>query len=149
MQSLRDKKFLIINSTQTPEHPSNYSYIQEYQEPINADFSNIIRINDRRKVYFEIFVIILAIYNCFGIPLEICFAPPMMEKLGFTLLNSVIDLFFALDIYIQFKTTYYDDQSGEEIMDKQTIVWNYLTGRFFIDLMATIPFDSIAFAITR
>jgi len=73
----------------------------------------------------------------------------MMEKLGFTLLNSVIDLFFAIDIYIQFKTTYYDDQSGEEILDKQTIVWNYLTGRFFIDLMATIPFDSIAFAITR
>lgn len=116
---------------------------------MDTDTSNIILINDRRKVYFEIFVIILAIYNCFGIPLEICFAPPMMEQVGFTFLNSVIDMFFALDIYIQFKTTYYDDQSGEEIMDKQMIIWNYLSGRFFIDLMATIPFDSIAYAITR
>ena len=72
-----------------------------------------------------------------------------MQSGGFTLLNSVIDLFFAIDIYIQFKTSYYDDQSGEEIMDRQTIIWNYLSGRFFIDLMATIPFDSIAYAITR
>ena len=34
-------------------------------------------------------------------------------------------------------------------MDRQTIIWNYLSGRFVIDLMATIPFDSIAYAITR
>ena len=78
MQSLRDKKFLIIHSSKDPKDPGNYSYIQEYQEKVVVDNSNIIRINDKRKVYFEIFVIVLAIYNCFGIPLEICFAPPMM-----------------------------------------------------------------------
>ena len=64
-------------------------------------------------------------------------------------MNSVIDFIFGVDIYIQFKTTYYDPLSGDEIFDKKIIRSNYLTGRFIVDLLATVPFDSIVFLITR
>jgi len=52
-----------------------YEYLQEYKQETKIDFTGVIRVNDTKKVYFEIFVIILAIYNCFGIPLEICLQP--------------------------------------------------------------------------
>jgi hypothetical protein len=126
-----------------------YEYLQEFKQESKIDYKGVIRVNNTKKVYFEIFVIILAIYNCFGIPLEICLQPEIMESQAFTILNSVIDFIFAIDIYIQFKTTYYDPLSGDEIFDKKTIRINYLTGRFFIDLMATIPLDTIAFMITQ
>ena len=47
---------------------------------VKVDHAGVVRINDKRKIYFEIFVIFLAIYNCFGIPFEICFKPPEMEE---------------------------------------------------------------------
>lgn len=95
-----------------------YEYLQEFREEHEIDKTGIFQINDPRKIYFEVFVIILAIYNCFGIPFEICFEPPIMESNAFLILNSIIDFFFGIDIYVQFKTTYYDPLSGDEVFDK-------------------------------
>ena len=113
------------------------------------DKSGIFEINHPKKIYFEIFVIFLAVYNCFGIPLEICFKPATMEAVEFLVLNSIIDFMFGVDIYVQFKTTFYDPLSGDEVFDKKIIFWNYLQGRFMVDFLATVPFDNIGYAITR
>ena len=43
----------------------------------------------------------------------------------------------------------YDPLSGDEIFDKEIIYWNYLKGRFLIDILATVPFDNIVFLITK
>lgn len=64
-------------------------------------------------------------------------------------LNTVIDIIFGIDIVLQFKTTYYDSLTGEEIFDKKTIIMEYLKGRFLIDLLATVPFDNIVFMFTQ
>jgi hypothetical protein len=72
-----------------------------------------------------------------------------MESSGFLVLNTVIDIIFGIDIVLQFKTTYYDSLTGEEIFDKKTIIMEYLKGRFLIDLLATVPFDNIVFMFTQ
>jgi hypothetical protein len=54
---------------------------------------------------------------------------------------------FFIDILIVFRTTYVDSYTGEEILYSKRIVWNYLFGRFWIDLLATIPFDVIGILI--
>ena len=43
-----------------------------------------------------------------------------------------------------FRTTYVDTYSGIEQFDTKVIAKNYLKGRFWIDLLATIPFDTIS-----
>ena len=55
---------------------------------------------------------------------------------------------FAIDIFIVFRTTYVDVYSGEEVLDGKRIAIRYLfgsflLGRFWLDLLATIPFDTI------
>jgi len=37
--------------------------------------SCMVRVNDPRKTNWDLFVITLAVYNCFSIPFEIAFAP--------------------------------------------------------------------------
>ena len=48
---------------------------------------------------------------------------------------------FFVDIVMNFRTTYFNAKTGVEIIDKQSIIKNYLLGSFIIDLLSTIPFD--------
>ena len=54
-----------------------------------------------------------------------------------------MDILFLIDILVNFRCTYID-RDGEEIFDAKLIARNYLiSGRFFIDLFASIPFELI------
>ena len=64
----------------------------------------------------------------------------------FSVLNSFIDGFFAIDIIINFFTTYFHPTTGEEITEKKEIAINYLKGMFILDLLSTIPLDLLASA---
>ncbi len=86
---------------------------------------------------------VAATWNCFAIPFEIAFKPPIAEHIVYTLANICIDFFFLLDIILTFRTTYIDRVSGDEISDPKKIALNYLKSWFWIDLLATIPFDMI------
>ena len=72
------------------------------------------------------------------------FEPEVFENPTFIVVNALIDLCFAIDIFVVFRTTYVDRYTGGEILDGKKIAINYLMGRFWIDLLATIPFDTIA-----
>ena len=90
------------------------------------------------------FIITLAFYNCFSIPFQTAFEPPIMENDYFLAFNTVIDFCFFFDIVLTFRTTYYDPISGDEIFDKNLIIKRYLFGRFLVDFLSTVPFDNIA-----
>lgn len=57
----------------------------------------------------------------------------------------MIDLCFLADIIIIFRTTITGD-NGEEVTDTKTIAKEYLKGSFTIDLLSTVPLDTIAAA---
>ena len=59
-------------------------------------------------------------------------------------MNSIIDGFFAIDIVLNFFTTFFHPTTGEEIQVKKLIAENYLKGMFILDLLSTIPLDLIA-----
>ena len=84
-----------------------------------------------------------AIYNSIQLPLNIAFKPSIFQTALFTLLDNVIDLCFAIDIIISFRTTYVNEFTGDEEINGAVIFKNYLFGRFTIDLLATLPFDKI------
>ena len=76
----------------------------------------LIRPNDSLKFKWDILIIIGAIFNCFCIPVQMAYNPAVMEGSIFNILNSVIDFFFILDIFVSFRTTYIDDK-GQEVYD--------------------------------
>jgi hypothetical protein len=81
----------------------------------------IMRVNNPNKTYWEVIIILLAIYNSFSIPIEIAFQPAFMEGAVFYVINTIIDVMFLADIVVNFRTTYYDTDNGEEVFDSSMI----------------------------
>lgn len=113
------------------------------QQKIMKSARCLVRYNVGWRVYWDLFMMILAIYNCFVIPIQISFNPPVFNGPIFLVINSIIDILFAVDIVVLFRTTYIDSDTGEEIFFSKKIAINYIKGRFWMDLLATIPFDTI------
>lgn len=57
-------------------------------------------------------------------------------------MSVTIDIFFFFDMLVAFRTTYIDLFTGQEMSEPKLIAKNYLRGQFWIDLLATVPFDS-------
>jgi len=109
----------------------------------------MVRVNDPRKTIWDFFIILTAIYNCFSIPLQIAFEPPILETAPFETANNIIDFLFVLDILIAFRTTYYDLETGDEIFQSNLVISAYVKSRFFVDLISTIPIDTIVYVLTK
>lgn len=75
----------------------------------------LVRYNVGWRVYWDLFMMFLAIYNWFVIPIQISFNPPVFNSSIFLVINSIIDILFAIDIFVLFRTTYIDSDTGEEI----------------------------------
>ena len=81
-----------------------------------------------------------SLFNCFSVPIKVCFDPPGMNNKFFEYVNFVIDSFFLLDIFISFRCVTYDDK-GEEESGGWVMAKDYLKTTFLIDVLATFPFD--------
>ena len=86
-------------------------------------------------------IIFLSLINAIYVPVEITFAieTPPMEGI-----NYIMDTIFVLDIVVDFRTIIFDDRTNDPITDTHEISMNYiLRGRFFIDIVATLPLEFI------
>lgn len=63
------------------------------------------------------------------------------------IIDLVVDVMFIVDIFINFRTTFIDDQKGEVVSDPAKIAKHYLKGWFVIDVLAAIPFDLLMFGL--
>jgi len=88
---------------------------------------------------WDLTVIVLAVWNCFFIPLDIAFNPSLSNEAYFLVIDSLIDIFFACDIVVNFRTTFVN-KYGEEVTDTKKIARKYIFGgRFIIDFLAVVP----------
>lgn len=99
------------------------------------------RPSDKIRSNWDLVVMTLAVWNCFSLPFSVAFKPPIMESTFFTILNACVDFCFLLDVLVNFRTTYFDSRTGDEVFDTKMIAKNYLKSRFWIDFIATIPVD--------
>ena len=104
--------------------------------------------SDSIKLRWDVAVMLCAIFNCFAIPFKVAYEPQSMGAAQFIVLNSCVDMVFLLDMVINFRTTYLD-YYGEEVTDPISIAKNYLKLSFWVDLLATIPIDSILHQIMK
>jgi hypothetical protein len=54
----------------------------------------------------------------------------------------VINGIYGMDIFMNLRTTYYDDD-GKEITNGLQITWNYIKTGLIPDLVTSIPFEEI------
>ena len=99
------------------------------------------------KIRWDMVILVISIWNSFSIPIDIAFEPKVFEETPNVVVNHLIDIYFALDIILHFRTTIINEATGEEIKEPKLIALTYLKGRFIIDLLATVPFDTIFYGL--
>jgi len=93
-------------------------------------------------MYWDLYVMLLAIYNCFTIPFDVAFQPYVGP--GWFAWERLVDACFGLDLALNFRTTYVNEKTGFEITNQKMVAMNYIkSGRFFVDLGATLPLENI------
>ncbi|KAI8816090.1 uncharacterized protein EV422DRAFT_501651 [Fimicolochytrium jonesii] len=59
------------------------------------------------------------------------------------LINRCVDIVFFLDMFVQIRTPYRDQQTGRLVRDGKAILSRYVKSWFLIDLLSIIPFEMI------
>jgi hypothetical protein len=89
------------------------------------------------KTSWDLMLFFFIIVQSIAIPFGICF--DMQPKGFYWFCDTFMDVFFMLDIAINFICGYY--RKGVLIMDHRSIVMNYLKGWFILDLPASWPYS--------
>ena len=84
---------------------------------------------------------VILIYVAYVVPFRVGMQEPAVY-LWFAL-DLVIDAYFWVDIVANFFTSYMNDETGAEEYQMDKIRAKYLQGWFWIDIIASIPLDSI------
>ena len=93
--------------------------------------------NNSTKACWDNFQSLILIYSCFITPLILCFN---FDSATMEASNIIIDLLFLTDMIVIFNTAITNDDF-ETIDDHKSIAFAYLTGWFWIDLVAILPFE--------
>ena len=83
-------------------------------------------------------IIMLLIYTAIFVPVKIAFVNDTAQSL--VVLDTIVDVLFFIDIIVNFLSAT-ETKSGKLITDNKAIAKNYITGWFWLDLVACIPFD--------
>jgi hypothetical protein len=92
-------------------------------------------------MFWDFIVGVLIIYSVVIIPYRIGFNQSGSKSSG--VFESIIDVFFFVDILINFNTAVDDPQTDLLIVSRQSIASKYIEFWFWIDLLSTIPFDQV------
>ncbi|GMY10319.1 protein CNGC15b-like [Fagus crenata] len=79
---------------------------------------------------------------------QLCVANDMIPQVVLTIVRSVTDVFYVIQIFVRFHTAYVAPSSrvfgrGELVIDSSKIAMRYLKRGFFIDLIAALPLPQV------
>lgn len=120
------------NSAELRRHPKGRRIIS----PMNSKYR-----------YWETWMVLLVFYSAWVYPFEVSFLKSS-RIIGIYIADIVVDLFFAVDIYLTFSVAYFDHKSQLIIRDPKKIAKRYLSTWFVMDLASTIPFDLVVMLFT-
>ncbi len=119
---------------------------------VDRDFRNVILPNNIFLKIWDLFMLFLLIVLMFSIPFSIgVSAGTLLLDKGDTVwfvLNMVVYAFFIVDTILYFFRAYYD-YIQRLVCSHSLIIYNYITGWFFVDLIACFPTPIIQYNILR
>mmetsp|Transcript_34327 Transcript_34327/g.52593 ORF Transcript_34327/g.52593 Transcript_34327/m.52593 type:complete len:289 (-) Transcript_34327:1616-2482(-) len=114
----------------------------EQKEILLQKKMRVLKQSHPMRVRWDLFVMVLSVWNSVAIPVDIAFEPDFFRSRALKAINYTTDLFFCFDIIFNFRTSFLNAKTGDEVMDPKEIAFHYVfAGRFWIDLLSTIPFD--------
>ncbi|KAK3272335.1 hypothetical protein CYMTET_19366 [Cymbomonas tetramitiformis] len=107
---------------------------------------------------WDFLILLFVVFSSFLLPFDICFYATSREcdegeqgilhcskPQALTVLELIVDLLFWWDLVLNFRTAYIPKHARDRgyITTPKRLALNYLKGWFLVDLMGSIPFDTI------
>lgn len=100
---------------------------------------NVFKEDSRARTAWDLLILILIAVSCVLVPYQVAFRHTV--DLAGSAVVYAIDLFFLLDIFLNFRTSY--RFRGSDIVDTSKIRGRYLRSLFAFDLVAALPIDAL------
>lgn len=96
--------------------------------------------DDPFKKKWDLIIAFMLIFTALVSPYRIAFVD--VDTLEWTVIETLIDCIFGVDLLLNFFFAYYDNQ--DDVVDgRKKIAMSYLYGWFFIDLLTILPISQI------
>lgn len=105
----------------------------------------LFRSNSRFLSYWNFFLTIFILYIAIFMPIRVAFYENIYWDF-WTILDTVLDAFFILDMVVNFFSSYKDKEENE-ICNLKKIAIHYLKTWFFMDLIASVPIGLIDYSL--
>jgi hypothetical protein len=123
-----------------PEKMSRWQQISPWPLPYDPD-------SVQRQVW-NVILLVLCFYVALAVPVQVFFQTEdyvfffKSSAAVVWLVEKTTDLVFILDILLNFRTGYYDDE-GHLVTDAKRIAVNYLRTWFLVDVLSVMPYELI------
>ncbi|RHY28257.1 hypothetical protein DYB32_006106 [Aphanomyces invadans] len=111
---------------------------------VTARLCQVIDPNNVKKLQWDVWLGLLILYNVISIPIQVAFQSNVAIEVQTTAdlikadFDVVVDVFFALDILLTFRTAVFDE-SGNVVTAPRRIAAQYLRLWFWVDFISTFP----------
>ena len=119
----------------------NSDFIPQYKQQIPKPPKWVILHYSFLKIVWDWFVLLFILYTASAVPFVICFN---YDSVSMIAVDCLVDLFFFLDIILNFHTSYIG-LDGEVITELKQIRQNYIRTWFFPDLITSLPYGLLSF----
>lgn len=113
------------------------------------------------KIIWDLILMVFVLWSCVYVPFSIAYGANDWDLqvsstiyancisqgfISILIIEYIIDIYFIIDIAVNFRTMMINSMTGEPIDSPKQIALSYIfKGRFVIDLLAWIPFELISF----
>ncbi|CDW89695.1 UNKNOWN [Stylonychia lemnae] len=110
----------------------------------NEDKYAMLKLDNRFLTYWNILIVVMATYDVFHIPYIIGFSPYYSHSYQIEINDYIIMFTYLIDIFVKFRTIYFDEQTGQKTFVPQRVAKLRLKEfQTYLDIIAFIPFTKL------
>ena len=103
----------------------------------------VLRPDGTTKARWDILLTVAILYSVISVPYLLGFE--VEPKGGLAVFDIVVDVFFMLDIAVNFRTAYYEASTRVLVTMTGSMAHRYMTSAwFYVDVISGVPFDKLA-----
>ncbi|XP_068658680.1 potassium channel AKT2 [Aristolochia californica] len=121
--------------------------VSSFNQPQTNSTVRVISPVDSRYRCWEALMVALVAYSAWVYPFEIAFMNSA-PKGGLFIADSIIDLFFIVDIVLTFFVAYIDSRTHILVREPRKIAVRYLSTWFIMDVASSMPFEGLGYLTT-
>ncbi|GBG29481.1 Cyclic nucleotide-gated olfactory channel [Hondaea fermentalgiana] len=127
-------------SADAPRHEPHVKNVAKFRIVMDAEVASypwIIDWDNPFRRMWDVMIVIAVVYLCFTVPLQIAFVNFDFNST----FGTFLDILFWIDILLNFRTGFI--HAGVHEKNPRKIAEHYLESWFFVDILASIPFELI------